>query len=67
MDSWQMKPKIIQDLGVKLAGIAERDARQLIDDYFARITWSMEKEEWDRMTEEQKSIFVRKACNGFRR
>lgn len=62
-DVGQMKPQIIQDLGTKFRVVGEREARQLIDGYFAKIIWSLEKEEWDRMSEAQKTEFVRKVCD----
>ena len=60
-DGRPMKPQIIQALGAELTGKSQSAARELIDDYFARIIWSLEKEEWDKMSEAQKMEFVRKA------
>ncbi len=57
-----MKPLIIQELGTSLRGKPRPEARKMVDDYFARIVWSLEKEEWDRMSECQKIAFVRRAC-----
>ena len=60
-DGRPMKPQIIQALGAELTGKSQSAARRLIGDYFARITWSLEKEEWEKMSEAQKMEFVRKA------
>ena len=60
-DGCPMKPTVIQVLGAELTGQSHLAARRLIDDYFARITWSLEKEEWEKMSETQKIEFVRKA------
>ena len=56
-----MKPQIIQALGKELTGKSQSAARRLIDEYFDKITWSLEKEEWEKMSEAQKMEFVRKA------
>ncbi len=56
-----MKPQIIQAIGDNLAGRTQSEALELIDAYFGEITWSLEKEEWDRMSESQKIAFVDKA------
>ena len=56
-----MKPQIIQDLGAELAGKSQSDARRLVEEYFARSIWSLEKVEWDHMSEQEKAKFVRAA------
>jgi len=33
----------------------------MIDEYFDKVIWSLEREEWDRMTEAQKCEFVNNA------
>ena len=53
-----MKPPIIQLLGEQLAGQPRLEARRLIDAYFSEIVWSLEKEEWERMSEHEKTVFV---------
>lgn len=53
-----MKPLIIQELGNSLRGKSRPEARKVVDDYFARIMWSLEKDEWQRMPEAEKSAFV---------
>jgi len=57
-----MKPIVIQKLGAELAGKSQSVARKLIEDYFDKIIWSLEKEEWEKMSEAQKMEFVRKSC-----
>jgi len=56
-----MKPLIIQVLGSELSGKSRSEARGLIEKYFSRIAWSLEKEEWDKMSEPQKTEFVKQA------
>ncbi len=56
-----MKPIIIQILGAELAGKSQSVFRELIEGYFDKIIWSLEKEEWEEMSEAQKMEFVRKA------
>ena len=56
-----MKPQVIQELGAALTELSQATARSLIDEHFDKIIWSLEKEEWERMSEVQKSAFVRKA------
>ena len=56
-----MKPIVIQVLGAELTGKSQSVARRLIDEYFDEIIWSLEKVEWEKMSEEQKMEFVRKA------
>jgi len=53
-----MKPLIIQELGNSLRGKSRPEARKVVDDYFARIMWSIEKDEWERMSEAEKSAFL---------
>ena len=53
-----MKPIIIKELGPSLRGKPQPEARKMVDDYFARIVWSLEKDEWDRMSEAEKSAFL---------
>ena len=56
-----MKPIVIQELGAELAGKSQSAARRLIENYFDRIIWSLEKDEWEKMSGAQKTEFVRKA------
>jgi hypothetical protein len=58
-----MKPQIIQEIGADLAGKTESEARRIIKDYFARIRWSLEKAEWERMSEPQRAEFVKQASS----
>jgi len=60
-DGRPMKPLVIQALGAKLAGKSQAEIRRLIDEYFAKIVWSLEKEEWEKMSEGQRALFVRRA------
>ena len=53
-----MKPLIIQELGASLRGKSRPEASKVVDAYFARIVWSLEKDEWDRMSEAEKSAFL---------
>lgn len=53
-----MKPQVIQELGAELTGKPKADARGLIEEYFSRITWSLEKDEWENMSESEKTTFV---------
>jgi hypothetical protein len=61
-----MKPQIIQELGAELAGKSRSEARRLIEKYFSKITWSLEKAEWDGMSESEKIAFVDKARRNVR-
>lgn len=54
-----MKPIVIQVLGAELTGKSQSAARRLIDDYFDKVIWSLEKDEWTRMSDAQKAEFVR--------
>jgi len=56
-----MNPIVIQELGAELAGKSQLAARRLIEIYFDRIIWSLEKDEWEKMSEAQKMEFVKKA------
>ena len=56
-----MKPIVIQELGAELTGKSQSAGRKLIDEYFDKLNWSLEKEEWEKMSEAQKMKFVRKA------
>jgi hypothetical protein len=53
-----MKPAIIQILGEQLAGKSQLEARRLVDAYFNEIVWSLEKEEWEKMSEREKKAFT---------
>lgn len=53
-----MKPLIIQTIGGDLVGKTRAEARSAIDDYFSQIVWSLEKDEWERMSEAEKSAFA---------
>jgi len=59
-----MKPQVIQEIGTELAGKSLSEARRLIEEYFAKIAWSLEKEEWDSMSEPEKTAFVRESLIG---
>lgn len=61
-DGCPMKPQVIQELGAELEGKSYAESRESIEEYLSRITWSLEKEEWYRMSECQKIAFVRRAC-----
>ena len=56
-----MKPQVTQALGKELTGTSHSAARRLIDEYFDKITWSLEKEEWKKMSESERNLFVEKA------
>ena len=58
-----MKPQVIQEIGADLVGKPPSEARELIENHFARITWSLEKDEWERMSEAQRTEFIKRACN----
>lgn len=57
-----MKPQIIQEIGADLVGKPQSEAHRIINDYFAKICWSLEKEEWERMSETQRTKFIKQAC-----
>ena len=57
-DGFFMKPAIIQILGEPLAGKPRLEARRLVDAYFSEIVWSLEKEEWEKMSEREKTAFI---------
>ncbi len=58
-----MKPQVIQEISAEIAGKSHAQARELIKRYFAGITWSLEKDEWERMSEAQRTEFVKHACD----
>ena len=53
-----MKPLIIEAIGAGLAGKTRSEALEAIEMYFSQIVWSLEKDEWRRMPEAEKSAFV---------
>ena len=53
-----MKPLIIEAIGADLAGKTRSEALEAIEMYFSQIVWSLEKDEWQRMPEAEKSAFV---------
>lgn len=61
-DGYPMKPLVLQALGSELTGKSQAETRRLIDEYFDKIIWSLEKEEWEKMSEAQRALFVEKAC-----
>ena len=60
-DGRRMNPQVIQELGVELVGRSQSEARRLVEEYFSRVNWSLENEEWERMSESQKIAFVNNA------
>lgn len=53
-----MKPLIIEEIGDKLVGLPTDEALRVIEEYFSQITWSLEKEEWNRMSDNAKRLFA---------
>ena len=53
-----MKLIVLEELGDQLDGLTVDEALAVIDDYFSHIIWSLEKEEWDHMSEAEKRSFV---------
>lgn len=55
-----MKPIVIGEIGNQLCGLSTDDAMNVIDEYFSRIIWSLEKDEWERMSRTEKHSLLKK-------
>ena len=53
-----MRPRIIQVIGDDLVGKTRSEALEAIDEYFSQIVWSLEKDEWQMMSEAEKTAFA---------
>ena len=61
-----MKLIVLEELGDQLNGLTVDEALAVIDDYFSHIIWSLEKEEWDHMSEVEKRSFVEYAIRAIK-
>ena len=55
-----MKPQVLIDLQDELADLNKQEIRCRIDEYFDKQIWSLERDEWLKMTEQDKDEFVNK-------
>jgi len=55
-----MKPQVLIDLYDELVGLNIQENRRRIDEYFDKQIWSLEHDEWLKMTEQEKDKFVMK-------
>lgn len=53
-----MKPIVLEEIGDQLDGLTVDEALTVIEGYFSHIIWSLEKEEWDRLSDAEKRSFV---------
>ena len=53
-----MKPLIIRAIGADLLGKTRSEALEAVETYFSQIVWSLEKDEWQMMSEAEKSAFA---------
>ena len=53
-----MKPLVLEEIGNQLEGLPVDESLDVIDAYFSRILWSLEKEEWENMSDAERHSFV---------
>jgi len=53
-----MKPLVIQEIGNQLKEFSADEALVIINDYFSQVVWSLEKQEWESMSDIEKRLFV---------
>ncbi len=58
-------PEVIQDLNVELKGKTAQQVWKLLDGYFQKQIWSIEKEQWNRMNRYERKVFVRVVVERF--
>jgi len=53
-------PYVISELQGKVKGMGFKEVKAAVEHYFSGIVWSMEKQEWSRMSEHLRNILVLK-------
>ena len=56
-----MKPLVIHELGDGLNGKSQAEVSKLVASYFSLTFWSLEKDDWNSMSEFEEMAFVDKA------
>lgn len=52
------KPNVVQDCEDSIQACNEAvEVRNVLDGYFSKVQWSVEKDEWDRFDDDQKNQF----------
>lgn len=51
-------PEVIQDCKSEIKACNDvSEVRNVLDGYYSKIVWSVEKDEWEKISEEMKTVF----------